>query len=392
MSESIILNRGETHKFQAQFLDDGGSPLTPLSSSYPSFSITDINGSLVVSGVGTLTTNGNYHTDFLVSSDAVLSTVNLSWNIKWVFVSDDNGQQIEINQNFGVSDQTKPQVKGQSAEQSFLTLANKPYRAMYVSETDVAELDLEITNVLDDSLILFSVLDKSDFIKTTDETGAFVFYIDVPNNLIPGSDKDYFNQGDYLLTWGYRETSSSSMDFSIQRLSAVSRLIYKVIPSMRMFVDKLKKSMENNIYSYSDSEIWNGMQQGLNLLNSHYPRSRFNITSVPQELGTYLIYYSAVHLLMQQQILDTELAFDATGQTTSLSLQIEYDGPISRLVELINERLTQIKYEILRQSNPVGVAGLRLQSYRHYGSFVFKIKDGNSLNFTQALLNLGLLV
>ncbi len=382
---SLVLTRGDTFSFKASFFeDDLVTPLVPIGPEYPSFSVFDINNTIVSSGTAVQDgLAGNYAVSFSVAPNAALSQGNSSWRIEWTMVTD-SARQVSKKISFDVQDATKQQVEAVK-DQSFLSLKDKPYRAMFISPVEPVLLSLEIFNVLDDQTPVATVGAVGDFDVTTTPDGSFVYTKDIPGTVF---DKE----GMYLLNFSVSDTATSPIDFVIQRLFIIQLKIYAIIPSVRMFIDRLQKS-QSIVYAYTDADIFEYLKQGMNILNNFFPRTCYNITTLPGSLGTYWLYATAWHALQAQFILDGELAFNSSGQTTSLEVDHTgaYSEAIGRMMDYMNENISKTKLEIRRQSTPVATVAGRQYSVRGYQNYVFNLRKTNSIDFPELLAGLGLL-
>jgi len=383
---AIVVTRGETYTFKATFFeDDGSTPLIPLNSSYPSYSVYNISNALVTSGIAVQDgPAGNYKFDFFVALNAELSYSNKSWRLEWMMITDGNNQ---VSQSFSFDVQAAEiSATEEAKDQNFITLANKQYRALISFPSPVYSLELEVVKGNSTTTILSTTTPIGSFTTTTTADGSTVYYVDLP----PTVFKDVET---YLLTWTVQDNVASALDFVVQRVYAIPLEIFSILPSIRSFIDRLQKTT-GSVYGYSDGDLYEYLLRGMDLLNNFFPRSTFSYRNIPGSLVVFWIYLSSFHALQAQYLLDGELAFNATGQTTSLEVDHSgiYSEAIGRLQEFVNENLSRVKYELQRQSTPVATVAGRPYSARNSYNMVYRFNIGSAVDLAKFLGNLGILL
>lgn len=387
-SERIFL-RGETATFVVHFYQDAGHtiPMIPLDSAkYPQYTIFDINGNAVQSGVGTPEiTQGRYKTDFQITLDALLSSDLGRWRIEWIMVSDTN-QQINFVEEFDIKDTVI--TASETREQKFITLIDSTYRAILRQPMNVGEVSISIyssTNI-DTKVSEGSLADGS--IKCAVDGDSVVYYYDIDSAII-GKQTVMFS-----IIWGIRNTPIEPQSFVYQVLNVVQPYSLALVTSLRMIIDKLQKRL-GTVQSYEDSDMIEYLTRGSELVNAQYPTTFFGYANMPQALTVHHIIYSAWYALQAQQLLNTELGFSFSGQ--SVTLDYDQSGGLgdlaSRWQEFLTTTLPAAKMALVRRNSPVGVVAGRKYRWQDYNMYTYKVASvsGYTNQILGQMTTLGLL-
>jgi hypothetical protein len=387
-SERIFL-RGETANFVVHFYQDAGHtiPMIPLDSAkYPQYTIFDINGNAVQSGVGSPEiTQGRYKTDFEIPLDALLSSDLGRWRIEWIMVSDTN-QQINFVEEFDIKDTVI--TASETREQKFITLIDSTYRAILRQPINVGEVNISIyssTN-MDTKVSEGSLTDGS--IKYAADGDSIVYYYDIESSII-GKQTAMFS-----IIWGIRNTPIEPQSFVYQVLNVVQPYSLALVTSLRMIIDKLQKRL-GTVQSYEDSDMIEYLTRGSELVNAQYPTTFFGYANMPQALTVHHIIYSAWYALQAQQLLNTELGFSFSGQ--SVTLDYDQSGGLgdlaSRWQEFLTSTLPAAKMALVRRNSPVGVVAGRKYRWQDYNMYTYKVASvsGYTNQILGQMTTLGLL-
>lgn len=387
--------RCEEARFHASFFKDAGmsQPVVPLDSQeYPAFSIFNSDNVCVFKGVGTpFGGAGSYQVKYMIPQDAVLSCDESRWRIEWLMVSDDN-RQFNYKQEFDVIDTAV--TASENRELKFVTIAGKPFRALFRLTFEPEYLQLDVSRGGFDTLICSAVYDKATSktgdIKMVTDGDSKVFYMDIAgeNLNIVGTE--------YNLLWTIRPTVTDQNQFAVNHIYTVNAYIWSLVTSLRMLVDKFQKRL-GTVQAYEDSDLVEYLQRGAELLNSSYPTTAYSVFSIPGPLRVFHIMASAMYGLNAQQLLEIDLGFSFSGQSVTL----DYDhasqiaGVIDRWASYISDNLPAAKMGIVRRSSPVGTFAGRMYRHNSINNYTYKIASQSGANANGGIIgqlnHLGLL-
>jgi len=374
-TQRIFLRGERVNLVVSFFADDAGTvPLVPLDiAEYPAYSIFDINGTVVQSGIGQPEgTPGRWKSEYLVPKDAPLSNDRSRWRIEWTFVSEDN-QQFEMVEEFDVKDTVI--TSAETREISFITLAGQPYRAILRLPEVPADVQMDVfaANNFNTPIILGAMVGLGG-IMSAEDGDSIVYYYDIPASVMQTNCV-------FAIIWKIRSTISEPQQFVYQKLSTVMPNVLAGIISVRHIIDKLGKRL-GTVQSYEDSAILEYLQRGHELVNSTYPTTYYQFGQMPQIFGVFHILYSAWYGLQAQYILETDLGFNMSGQT--VTLEYDHSGNLSDIAgkwqDFITTNLPPAKMSVFRATSSVGVVAGRGYRYQGYDNMVYRIatRSGNT--------------
>lgn len=387
----LTLLRGASHVFrEAFFADDGVTPLVPLDSSrYPAYQVIDITGQVLAAGLATLDGNpGNYRVELFVPKDAPLSNEDVRYRLEWVFVDDVN-RQYEKTTEFDVrdADVTATQLR----DQKFIAMCGQPFRVFIRELKRPYALRLDVTNSGNQTAVQENVIypgtgDPSETTLTEVIDGeTFIYYFDLP----PTAFQPGFT---YQAIWSITETLGTAQQFAFQIIEVPPPTTLQHFASLRMAIDKYQKKREI-IQAYQDSDIYEYLQRGRDILNGWHPVTHYQFAGIPQPLAPFWLLCSQMWALNAQHLLEVDLSFDFSGQTVTLNYDhtAGLEAGYQRALDFLNERLTPAKMAFYRRA--VGVGSFAGKPYRYSAihNFTFPIAKFGSQDFLTLLSNIGLL-
>ena len=380
-------SRNEQIKLTAKFFEEEEelTPIIPISSSYPSFIIRNPKNDIVYSGTAIdYSTQGNYQVTWTIPKDAMLSSDEDSWTIEWIMVASD-GRQIQYKENFLVVDMAIETNEDHSIIQ--VVQANKTFRLYNYFEVNPIEISLDIYTASNSSEPLMSFT-KEDLTFVTNERGHVGYYVDVPEGL---------NQGEYLSFWSYRYTELSDVSREFKSLRSVKPTILRLADQLRILIDRYNKR-QSAPNAYSDSDLIEFLDKGLEMVNAWYPVSNpaivwDSVDSSPYKI--YIIACAAIWGLKSQYLLETDLAFNFNGLTTSIDYERgpAIDSFLSSLIEWVNNNLSKAKIATTRSYGIGSVAVRPYSIYNNARNRVIAISGphaGENCNVYDLLVLLGL--
>jgi hypothetical protein len=159
-----------------------------------------------------------------------------------------------------------------------------------------------------------------------------------------------------------------------------------------MVIDKYQKRKEI-VQAYMDSDIYEYLKRGLEVVNSWHPLTNYFITSVPTPLTPYWLLAGQLWGLNAQHLMEVDLSFAFSGQTVTLDYDhtANIDTAIQRAVQFLTDHLTVAKTPLLRRSSATGVMSGRTYRFAGLHNFVFPIYRFGSSDFLALISNIGLL-
>ena len=405
-----ILTRGETTQFRVGFFADDAKtiPLTPISPDYPAFTILDPSGTPIQSGTGIMRSPGNYAFDFLVPKDAPLTYfqqapqqyndqgqgVPLSndqsrYRIEWTIVTAEN-YQVQFVEEFDIRDLAVTQ--SHSRELKYMTMAGDAVRLMYRCTVLPYKTTLKLivrgddNNPVANPTLDFSLIgDYKGDIQYAKDGDSYVLYYDLPAGVTLANTA-------YLALWQIQETQFSVPTTEFQILVAISSNVLPVITALRMLIDRFQKRL-GRVQGYEDSDLLEYISHGLRMVNLSYPTTSFTLNQIPDDLLTHVTLAAAWYGLNAQAILETDLSFNFSGQSVTLSVDraSALESHAGKLMEWYNSSIAPSKMAYVRKSRGIGTVAGRAYNYRQMYQYVYRISSMGSDGLLNTLTKIGLL-
>lgn len=402
-AHGLTLFRGNVHTFRSSFFEDVDltTPCTPIDlGKYPQVTIIDVNGQIISDGLAVLDgVSGYYRYEFHVPEDAVLSYDDRRWQCRWFMITNKH-RQIENNVEFDVRDpdiavNPLDGINGNSGNylampcrefQVFLPLQSKPYSV---------SLDILVNGDNTKPLVLPAIYPFNSEEPTQGATpltetvngNYYIYSYTIPKGCEYLKECNY-----YTLLWSINKTLYSGTEFVYQTLDVPPMKLLKLMSSLRMLIDKRQKD-KDLIQAYSDYELYEYLKRGRDIVNAYVPVTGWGFNNFPEPLLHYMLLGAVVWGLNAQHLLEVDLNFDFSGQTTVLS----YDHTsgiseaYSRNLDLLKDTIQNAKTSYLRQTTPVGMVALRPYTYRRNDNWVFKLSATNGYSVLGVLNMIGLI-
>jgi hypothetical protein len=389
----LTLTRKQSHVFRNAFFADQdlSVPLVPIDASrYPSFQIVDINGQIVSAGVATLDGQpGHYRVEFFVPGDAPISNDDRRWRLEWLLI-DTNNRQFEKTTEFDVRDVEVTATPVRDIK--LIAMCDQPFRVFIRELHRPYSITLNVTDtgsvaIVDAPAVWPGSGSPSETLLTeVVENETYVYYYDIPADTLSAGTT-------YQAVFQIRQSVASVAEHAFQVIEVPPTAILQYFPALRMCIDKYQKRREL-LQAYQDSDIYEYLIRGLEIINGWHPVTSFQMTTLPSQLTPYWLMAGQLWGLNAQFLLETDLSFDFSGQTVTLNYDHtgNIDTAISRATEFLREGLGPAKTAVYRRQAGVGtVAGrpTRISGLHHY---VYPISRLSSTDFVQLLSTYGLLV
>lgn len=388
----LTLVRKTSHVFRNAFFadDELTTPLVPVDASrYPSFQIVDINGQIVASGLATLDGQaGHYRVEYYVPADAAISNDDRRWRLEWLFI-DQTNRQIEKTTEFDVRDVEVTTTPVRDIK--LLAMCDQPFRVFIRELRRPFSITLNLTNaggteVLAENVVYpGSGVAGEEVLTEVVDGETYVYYYDVPAGLFRAGTT-------YQAVFQIRQTVGSVAEHAFQVIEVPPTMALQYFPALRMCIDKYQKR-RHLLQAYQDSDIYEYLQRGLEIINGWHPVTSFQATSVPSQLTPFWLMAGQLWGLNAQFLLETDLQFSFSGQTVTLDYDHtgNIDTAISRAVDFLREGLGPAKTALYRRQAGPGVVGGRPYRYSGLHNFVFPISRMSSQDFLTMLTHIGLL-
>lgn len=305
----LTLVRKQSHVFRNAFFqdDDLSVPLVPVDASrYPSFQIVDINGQIVSAGLATLDGQpGHYRVEFFVAADAPISNDDRRWRLEWLFI-DQNNRQLEKTTEFDVRDVEVTATPVRDIK--LLAMCDQPFRVFIRELHRPYSISLTVsdaggTAVADENIVWPGSGSVDETVLTEVVEGeTYCYYYDVPS--------DTFSAGlTYQAVWQIRDSIASVAQHAFQVIEVPPTGVLQYFPALRMVIDKYQKRRDL-IQAYQDSDIYEYLIRGLQIVNGWHPLTSFQMTTLPAQLTPYWLMAGQLWGLNAQFLLETDLSFD----------------------------------------------------------------------------------
>lgn len=353
-------SRNEQAYFTAGFYTDKtkSTPITPISAAYPSFAIKSPKGDIVHSGTAVAySTPGTYRIEWTIPSTAQLSTDLDNWVVEWTMVSNNN-RQLFYKENFQIVDSRVETPTDKSIIQ--VVPDSKSFRLVNYFESDPEFIQLDLYPATNTATPI-KTISKEELTGPINEEGHIGYYVDIENGL---------SQGDYLVMWSYRNTALSEMSREFKTLRSVRTTILRYCDQLRILIDRFQKRLSAP-NAYSDSDLIEFLHKGCEATNQWYPANNPPITWDTVDgfgMGIYVIAWAAYWGLRSQHLVETDLAFQYNGQSTTLDYDRtgNLDSAIQGLMDFITNGLSKAKTALARSANVGGVGSVFVRPYSLY--------------------------
>jgi hypothetical protein len=408
-----ILTRGETTQFQVGFFADEAKtqPLVPLDPTFPTATIYDMHNVVIQTGVGTQITPGNWVYNFLVPKDAPLTyfqqapqtyndegqgaplTADTSgrYRIEWSMLTGEN-YQLDFVEEFDVQDIAVTQSL--SRELKYLTLARRPvklflrstYLPVYTTlRVQIRGHDHRDHAIVDEFLDLSNPLQPAGNVQFRKDGDSYVLYYDLEEDITRPNTA-------YVILWELKPSEFSVPVTEYQILTAISTNVLPLMTALRMLIDRFQKRI-GRIQAYEDSDLLEYLAQGHRLVNLSHPATHYNMEQMPDDFQSLTLLASGWYGLQAQKILQTELSFNFSGQSVTLSVDqmAGLDNAANSMMEMFNKTILPAKMAYVRRARGVGTVATRAYNYRNMYNYVYRISSIGSDALLNTLTKIGLL-
>lgn len=382
-----VVYRGQTKTWKFRFIEDETTetPLVPADSSlYPNVQLLDPNREIYATATPPTVIslgNGWYEYSLFITEDVTATAAGKSFEFA-AEMETDAGRREVYRTTFVVRD---PAVVKSSAQGRFyVTITGRGIRVEYLSTTEVYSIKMSLIQSGSTSFIIEDAVVGSGsgrINKVTDGT-TFLYYYDIPKTSISTA-------GVYQAHWDVQEAQSDHTELVFQILSVVDNKILEYVPAVKGLVDKLGKS-HDTVWRYDQPDFWESLAYGLQLVNGVYPSSGWTFSNIPIQATPYLALASAWWLLNAQYGLATDLSFDFSGLSTTLSQDQTggIESMLSRYGEALNTQFKEVKEDLIRNSSRVGSVHVRMTSYkRAYRDIPLRVSSGTNSSTILAFLS-----
>jgi len=181
-------------------------------------------------------------------------------------------------------------------------------------------------------------------------------------------DTDALSPAEYYCFWEVQETEVSPRDTLVQVLRVVPDIFWHYSTDLRVLIDKLQKRI-GTVQAYTDGDIYTYLKLGVDTINFLAPTTNWALPEIPLNYSRgvrgALLYSTAIHALISQQILEEELQFTHSGLTVNITVKHDYAAVLAAMKLQIDE-FAKAKPMIFRLSEGVAWSGVRPKNWRMY--------------------------
>jgi len=372
-----IVTRGDTHRFHANFFRDADrtEPLVPFSSDYPSFAIYGPGNEFLTDGVALLDqtspAGGAWYVDWTCPADAVLTYPGGFARIDWLMVTSSRAE-LHYNEEFDIAGDANTVTE--EGALSYLTVPGNGQRVVYRTTTDVDDISLELTPVSTlgvPDTANSATIPKTGLTRVVDGN-TIVYYYDVPGTIITTASSGY------QLLWAVRQTVASPTEYVYQQLDIMDRCWFPYLLDLRLLIDKFKKRLVTP-RGITDTDMYRFLLRGLEVVNGAHPNTvQWGVCTFPSGLNWDLIMASSLFALQSAFMVELDLSFTFSGQTTTLEYDHTsgIDSALAKATEYLSTLSTR-KMGYVRRALPTAVVGIRpLRNGAH--NLVYKVASGST--------------
>jgi hypothetical protein len=365
MSNIRIVRRGKEAVWHQEFWADSAHTVALVpASGYPKWAVRDPNGMAVMDGVGAQVSDGTWQATWNVPKSAPLSNAELRYEIVWEMTTD-QGRTVQATEQFDVIDETITEATHR--HQKFVALAKRPFPVMKRFTFKPAALSVEIVNSRMDAMVLQSQTFYETNAVPDGDSWIYTFVIDAS---VLAEDQNY------TVLWTFQETVVSVPDVVYDIIDTVSVRMLQFVPDVRMFIDKYQKKV-GRVQAYEDSDIFEYIRRGKEIVNAWHPMTSWGteFSSPLWSIGHLWRLAAVWYGLGAQYLLETDLAFNFSGQTVTLDYDRtgNIDNMQGKLMDLFDKQLTPAKQHLFRMSRPAGVVAGRPYMMGRIYNYTYKI-------------------
>jgi hypothetical protein len=376
--------RGTSYPFEATFVDQDGEGLVPDDpASTPQVQVKDPEGNILKTGLGKPVSFRDYVFEWFCPTEADLNVPERKYSVEWFF-NVLGGSTRTHSDDFDVIDRVEPSPE--EKQQTYISLPGKSERLFFRTEQDpiVSQGSVELDIYGPSNTLIASVneVTKDSEKLKPDDPNRLIGVMEVDGEYVYYYDTDALTEGEYLASWGLRMTAVSNKEYEQQLLRVPHLNFWRINPSLRMVIDKLKKKI-GWVQSYSDSDILEYLYRGLGTVNAVKPNTNWSFGTIPtvadasSGIADAILLAATMHALTAQQILEIELSFNHSGQTVTLDYSHDYGSVLSNINDMFN-KFVEAKERLYRVACGPGVVGVRVMRNRFYGQRVYKLDGDHS--------------
>lgn len=359
----LIFYRNAVAVFNVGFFADIAktTPIVPINSDYPRYTILDPGGMEILNGVGSPGVGSGYwQAQLTFDNNLELTTPEMRYTIKWTMVNALN-QQYDYSEQFELFDAVVSEPEDR--EQKYVVMAGGDAGIKITLDHIPFSLSAAVYQGTDQSNPIITI--PQGALTRINNGNLYTFTATIPANLLLVNYK-------YSIIWKIRRSATDNEQYAFQSMSAIGAYTLALITSVRMLIDKFQKRI-GTVQAYEDSDIVEYLERGAELLNAHYPITYFNVGTMPPALNTHHIMLASWYALNAQQILEIDLGFNFSGQRVTLDYDhaSQLSDVLGRWKDFIDGSLSSAKLSILNATGSVGTSAGR--GYRFTQNLTWRV-------------------
>ncbi len=380
-TRGLTLIRSREHTFRMAFWEDqaAGVPLVPFDASrYPSYAIFDPNGTTIQTGKAEVDgQTPNYKVPFTPAIDAILTNDDRRWRIDW-FMLTDVGRSVQTSELFDMRDVDI--TEAEVPEQKVLALDDKKKRLRLPLPKRPVSIELMVKDANNPTILItplaavFPPSGPNPSITEIQNGDQYVYVYDIP--------PDTFTAGHtYQAVWSVLPTPVAEEDQYRATIEVPPFQLLQHFDSLRMLLDKFKMQKNMSIQAYQESDIYEYLKRGSQIINSLDPvHLQWQITQIPEVVQPWWLFASTFYGLQAQGILETYLQFNFSGQSVTLDYDHagQLDAIAQKMWDTLITKFTATKKQLYRKQASVGNVSVRPMRRLTAHSLVFRVSADSS--------------
>jgi hypothetical protein len=158
---------------------------------------------------------------------------------------------------------------------------------------------------------------------------------------------------DWLFNWQITLDSGGETAYSLQKVRIVSPRAAMFMPDLRQMIDKSHKLVDqsnDNFLGYTDSQIYNYLEGGLNNINAYQPSLALTLENFPTSYKQILIDAALLTGVMSQQLyaVDTDIPnYNDQGTSFVIAHQPQLASFFNQLAQRLDKMIPMMKLSLI---------------------------------------------
>jgi hypothetical protein len=158
---------------------------------------------------------------------------------------------------------------------------------------------------------------------------------------------------DWLFNWQVQLTAGNELAYTLQKVKVITVRSAMFLPDLRQMIDKTHKITDpvNDVFlGYTDSQIYNYLEGGLQNINAYQPSLTLTLENYPLEFKQILIDASLITGVMSQQLyaIDTDIPnYNDQGTAFVIAHQPQLAAFLNQITQRLDKIIPQMKLQLI---------------------------------------------